>query len=63
MNARVVIVGAALMGLAAAFFLGMLTIAPKSNDPVTMMRTVGEVSRVAGALGITMIIFGIIRKQ
>lgn len=59
-NTRVIIVGAALLGLAALFFFGMLTIAPKSNDPATMMRTVGQVAGVAGSLGIVMIIFGLI---
>jgi hypothetical protein len=62
-NARVVIVGAVLMVLAALFFFGMLTVAPKSNDPAAMMRTVGQVSGVVGSLGIVMIIFGLIRKK
>jgi hypothetical protein len=32
MNLRVIVTGAALAGLALAFFFGMATIAPKSND-------------------------------
>ena len=63
MNARVVIVGAVLLGLAALFFFGMSTIAPKSNDPAAMMRTVGQVVGVVGSLGIVMIVFGLIRKK
>ena len=63
MNARVVIVGAVLLGLAALFFFGMSTIAPKSNDPAAMMRTVGQVAGVVGSLGIVMIVFGLIRKK
>ena len=62
-NARVVMTGAVLLGLAVLFFLGMLTIAPKSNDPAEMMRTVGQVAGVVGALGVVMIIFGLIRKK
>jgi hypothetical protein len=62
-NARVVIVGAVLMGLAALFFFGMLTIAPKSNDPVAMMRTVGQVAGAVGSLGIAMIIYGLVKKR
>ena len=46
MNKRIIIVGEVLVGLAAAFFFGMSTIAPKSNDPVAMMQTVGEVAGV-----------------
>jgi hypothetical protein len=52
MNVRVIEVGIVLVGLALAFFLGMATIAPKSNDPAAMMQTVGAVSGVVGALGI-----------
>jgi hypothetical protein len=62
-NARVVIAGAVLLGLAALFFFGMLTIAPKSNDPAAMMRTVGQVAGAVGGLGIVMIVFGLIRKK
>ena len=63
MNPRVVIAGAILLGLAALFFLGMLTVAPKSNDPAAMMRTVGRVAGAAGGLGVFMIIFGLIIKR
>jgi hypothetical protein len=63
LNARVVIVGAILLGLAALFFCGMLTIAPKSNDPAEMTRTVGQVAGVVGALGIIMIILGLIKRE
>ena len=40
-NLRVVIVGAVLVVLAAAFFLVMAAISPKSNDPAALMETVG----------------------
>jgi hypothetical protein len=63
MNVRVIVVGIALVGLAIAFFFGMATIAPKSNDPAAMMQTVGTVSGVVGALGIVMIIFGVLKKK
>jgi hypothetical protein len=63
MNLRVIVTGAALAGLALAFFFGMATIAPKSNDPVAMMQTVGTVSGGAGVLGLVMVIFGVAKKK
>jgi hypothetical protein len=41
-NWRFVSVGVAMVVLAVAFFLGMQTIAPRSNDPAAMMQTVGR---------------------
>ena len=63
MNKRIIIVGAVLVGLAAAFFFGMAMIVPESNDPVAMMQTVGTVSGVVVGLGIVMILFGIFKKR
>jgi hypothetical protein len=62
-NRRVTIVGAALVALAAAFFIGMWTVAPRSNDPAAMMQTVGEVAGVLAGLGVVMIVFGLIGKK
>jgi hypothetical protein len=61
-NWRIVIVGVGLLVLSAAFFLGMFALAPKSNDPVALLRTVGEVSGVVGALSLVMILFGLIGR-
>jgi len=58
-NRRLISVGAVLIVLAGAFFVGMTTIAPKSNDPVEMMRTVGMISGGAASLGAAMMIFGL----
>ena len=58
-NKRVAITGAVLVAAAVAFFLFFLTIASKSNDPKALMETVGQVSGVAGAIGIVMIVLGI----
>jgi hypothetical protein len=63
MNLRVIVTGAFLVGLALASFFGMATIAPKSNDPVAMMQTVGTVSGGAGVLGLVMVVFGVARKK
>ncbi len=62
-NMRVVITGAVLLVLAAAFFLFMMTMAPKSNDPRALMETVGQVSGVVGGIAIVMMIFGLIGKK
>jgi flagellar motor component MotA len=58
MNTRVVVAGIAMVVLALAFFIGMATIASKSNDPVALMQTVGTVSGVIGTLGMLMAIIG-----
>ncbi len=63
-NWRLVIVGAVLIVLAAAFFLFMMGMAPKSNDPKTMMETVGMVSGVVIGIALVMIaLFGLIGKK
>jgi len=62
-NWRVVIVGTVLLVLAVGFFLYMMQLAPKSNDPAEMLKTVGEVSGAVGGISIAMIIFGLIGKK
>jgi hypothetical protein len=62
-NRRVVMVGAVLIGLAAAFFFAMGAMAPKSNDPAAMLRTVGEVSGVLAGVGLVMIVLGLVGKK
>lgn len=62
-NWRVVIVGFILIVAAAAFFFFMQTTAPKSNNPVELMTTVGQVSGVVGAIGLVMIAFGLIGRR
>jgi len=59
---RIVIVGLALIVIAAAFSPAYGRIAPKSNDPEAVMRTVGVVAGLVGTLGIVMIIFGLMAK-
>jgi hypothetical protein len=63
MNLRVVITGAVMIVLALAFFFYMGTIAPRSNDPASMMQTVGTASGAVGATGFVMIIFGVLRRK
>jgi hypothetical protein len=64
MNKRVVFTGAAMVVLAAAFFVWMLTyLAPKSTNPAEMMKTVGQVAGAVGGIGIVMILFGLFRRR
>jgi flagellar motor component MotA len=62
-HVRLVATGAAMVLLAAAFFLYMQSIAPRSNDPVALMRTVGAVSGAFAAVGVVMGIIGMLRKK
>ena len=63
MNLRVMITGAALVVLALAFFFYMSTLAPRSNDPASMMQTVGTASGAVGAIGLVMVVFGALRRK
>jgi hypothetical protein len=62
-NWRLIIVGVVLLAVACMFFLTMLDMVPRSNDPAALMRTVGQVSGVVGGLSIAMIIVGLIGKK
>lgn len=62
-NWRLVIVAAVLAVLAAGFFLCMMGLAPRSNDPASLMRTVGTLSGAVGGLAVAMMIFGLIGKK
>lgn len=62
-NWRIAIVGFILILAAAAFFFGMETTAPKSNNPVELMTTIGQVSGAVGAIGFVMIAVGLIGRR
>jgi hypothetical protein len=62
-NKRVAVTGAGLVAAAVLFFLYFMSIASKSNDPKALMETVGQVSGVAGAIGIVMIVLGLRGKN
>ena len=62
-NWRIVIVGLVMILAAAGFFLGMQGVAPKSNDPVAMMRTVGQAAGAVSGIGLVMLIVGWIGKR
>jgi len=62
-NWRIVIVGFVLLASALGFFFYMQSIAPQSNDPATLLQTVGTVAGAVGAISLVMIIFGLIGKR
>ncbi|MGY8667590.1 hypothetical protein Q3C01_35265 [Bradyrhizobium sp. UFLA05-109] len=62
-NWRLIAVGVVLLALAVLFFLSMRDMTPWSNDPVVLMRTVGEVSGTVGGISIAMIVFGLIGRK
>lgn len=62
-NRRVALTGLLVIVLAAGFTLGMMTIAPQSTDPAEFMTIVGRVSGIVGALGLVMIVFGMIGRK
>ena len=62
-NMRIVVVGAVLIALAVVFYLFMLSVASKSNDPAALMETVGTVSGVLIGISVAMIAVGLIGRQ
>jgi hypothetical protein len=62
-NWRLIAVGTVLLVLAVLFFLSMRDMTLWSNDPVALMRTVGEVSGVVGGISLVMIVFGVIGRK
>ena len=62
-NWRLIIVGFVLIVAAAGFFVFMMGMAPKSNDPKTMLETVGQVSGAVIGISVVMILFGLIGRK
>jgi hypothetical protein len=62
-NWRLIIVGLVLLALVVLFFLFMLGMVPRSNDPAALMSTVGQVSGVVGGIAVAMIIVGVVGRK
>jgi predicted permease len=62
-NRRFVVTGAVLIAAAIGFFVCMIGMAPLSNDPKALMETVGQVSGVASAIGVVLIVLGLRAKK
>ena len=57
-NRRFVVTGAVLIAAAIGFFVYMMGVTPRSNDPKALVETVGQVSGVASAIGVVLIVIG-----
>ncbi|MGX4768865.1 hypothetical protein ACWAUC_03545 [Bradyrhizobium guangdongense] len=62
-NWRLIAVGTVLLVLAMLFFLSMRDMTAWSNDPIALMRAVGEVSGGVGGISLVMIVFGLIGRK
>ncbi len=62
-NWRLIAVGTVLLVLAVLFFLSMRDMTLWSNNPVALMRTVGQVSGAVGGISLVMIVFGLIGSK
>ncbi len=58
MHFRFILTGLLMGILAAGFFLIMLDMAPKSNDPKELLRIAGMASGTFGGLGVAIILMG-----
>jgi hypothetical protein len=63
MNWRIALMGFILIVLSLAFYFLMLSLAPSSTDPVTMMVTVGTVFGPAIGVSVLLILIGLIGEN
>jgi hypothetical protein len=62
-NWRLIIGGLVFIAGAAAFFWGMAGEMPRSTDPSGMMHDVGQVSGVVAAIGLALVVAGLLGWQ
>jgi hypothetical protein len=62
-NWRLIVTGVILILGAGAFLFEMRGLASRSHDPVEMMKTVGQVSGVAVAIGLFLLALGMVGKR
>ena len=62
-NWRIVFAGVFLSIFALGFFLLMLTLAPRSTDPVQFTQLIGQTSGFVGGFGFVLIIIGLVGKK
>lgn len=62
-NWRMIIAGFVLAGIAVGFFFFTISIAPQSNDPVSLMQTAGTITGAVVGISIAMILVGLIGKK
>jgi hypothetical protein len=62
-NLKLARAGYFLIAVAVIFFGLMMFLAPKSTDPVEVMRLVGQVSGAVGGAGIALVITDFLRRR
>jgi hypothetical protein len=62
-NRRFVVTGAVLVTAAIGFLVYMMGVTPRSNDPKALVETTGQVSGVASAIGVVLIVIGLRGKK
>ena len=62
-NWRLITVGVILLDFAVVFFLGVLDMPPRANDPGELMRRVGQVAGAVCGISIVIIIFGLVGRK
>jgi hypothetical protein len=62
-NWQLVIAGVILPGFACLFFLVVLGMLPRWNDPAELMGRVGQFLGACGAISLALIVFGLIGRK
>ncbi len=62
-NWRAIVTGFFLIAISIGFYVFMLSVAPSSNDPVAMMKTVGTVSGVLIGVSVFLVVIGLAGKK
>ena len=62
-NWRFVITGVLFLALTIGFYFFMMTLAPKSTDPLGLMRIAGQASGFVGGVCVVLIIAGLVGKR
>ena len=57
-NYRFILTGLLMLLIAGGFFIWMLDLAPKSNDPKELLRIAGMASGAVGGIGLVLIFLG-----
>lgn len=62
-NLKLARAGYFLIAVSVIFFGSMMFLAPKSTDPVELMRIAGQASGAVGGIGIALVIIDFLRRR